>query len=760
VKDQDYKKFPGPRPYEEHLHYLFFGREREVERMITATRERLGVLSAESGAGKSSLLEAGYIPALRKLRATKRGVPPVLLLRTWGGRASGVEDRILEGTREAIRQLPTRSKNWEGLAGTMAKLNDSRSEEAHAIARSIDEDYRKLNDVFEREVNKTRPKTPDEGEDLRSVFAALCDTEGLILILDQFEEFMGSASAESGGDRTPAEKVTQAVGRLFRDVPKIRIFISLRTEYCQRLQRYLNIFVPSLASRIINLSPLPPQSIVQIVEGVSGQSGPEIEAFARSLALASGATEEGAEADGDSTADTRLGLRPLGSFVSVLELQALLFGFDAWCTKQPGGVLDFTPSQWKAYADTLRERPALLGETADPELGRNALKKWVTDQLETAVCSSRRDIDPAGQRARWLLLPVLPRLSTHGGYKQHLPLMGLVLDLADRLSDGYGKLEIVKQRVQSWMDNDRKDVLRLNLEVKDLGEPEQTAAPSGEAVGLVEECIRDFMVTIDELRKADLLKLSGNAAAITCELVHDGLSEHVRKWSDDLPKNAETTLGCPVEVVGESFGWRELVGENQGKQREIEGKKWIGCTVSARIRNVKFRNCDFRGLAFKQCTLENVSFEDCKLPGAITIGGTFTRIIFNDCTLMSASFIEVSFGGKTEFSGSLPKLGLDGDIETLDESKKQSDLKGIQFHDCTMLPSAKMEFTECVLRFAMIGGITNNPEKGWRFSKCDMMNAWVEDAGTPSVEVDQYCRTIGLLSFTLPMPAWLERRKS
>ena len=77
-----------------------------------------------------------------------------------------------------------------------------------------------------------------------------------------------------------------------------------------------------------------------------------------------------------------------------------------------------------------------------------------------------------------------------------------------------------------------------------------------------------------------------------------------------------------------------------------------------------------------------------------------------------------------------------------------------------MLHSSEMEFTECLLRFARVGGTKNDSGNRWRFSKCDMMNAWVEDAGMPSIEVDQNCRTIGLLSFTLPPPAWLERRQS
>jgi hypothetical protein len=757
VSESHYQNFPGPKPYEEHQHYLFFGRDRDVEDMLNKTRERLGVLSAESGAGKSSLLEAGYVPRLRMQRAARRGVPPVLLLRSWGGRALEPDDRILEGTKQAIDGLVKRSSDWTDLADRLASSNDPRSAEAAAIARFLAEDHHRLSITLARETNKTPAPKAFE------VLEALAEADGLILILDQFEEFMGSASAEAGGDWTPAEQATHAVGRLFRDVPKVRIIISLRTEYCQRLLRDLNKFVVNLQSRVINLLPLPPASILQIVEGVSGRSGPDVEKFAFKLATASRA----GDGDGDNPAERREDLYSLG-YISVLEMQALLLGFEKWCEKTKQ-VMDFTTSQWQGYVESLGVKPPTRSMTVprrydesrstELNLGRRALGRWVTDQLEMAVCNASGDVDPGGQRSRWLLLPVLPRLSTHGGYKQHLPLRQLVLDLADRLSYGLGQRDNVKQRVKAWMDNDRKDVLQLELGAEGGdGAVRSAAAPLEDDVDVV-QCITDFLRTIDELDKARLLKLSGNGADLSCELIHDGLSEHVRKWADDLPNNPETTLGCPVKVIGESFGWRELGEDGQGERRLIERKKWIGCTLNATIRNIKFKNCEFRGLAFKGCTLENVVFEDCEMSGAITIGGSWTATEFRECTLMSALFREVSFGSKTEFRGFLPKLDVDGVLGKCDEGK-QSDMRGIQFVECEMLPDSKMEFTECLLRFSMIGSIKNNSEKGWRFARCDIMNAWIEDAGMPSVEVDQYCRTIGLLSFKLPQPAWLDRRQS
>jgi len=59
--------YVGPRPFDEREETLFFGRTREIaalRAMITA--HRIVLLYAESGAGKTSLLQAGLVPELRR----------------------------------------------------------------------------------------------------------------------------------------------------------------------------------------------------------------------------------------------------------------------------------------------------------------------------------------------------------------------------------------------------------------------------------------------------------------------------------------------------------------------------------------------------------------------------------------------------------------------------------------------------------------------------------------------------------------------
>ncbi len=60
-------RYPGSKPFVEAEKELFFGREEDVRRLTEMIRvESLVVLYGRSGLGKSSLLNAGVIPALNK----------------------------------------------------------------------------------------------------------------------------------------------------------------------------------------------------------------------------------------------------------------------------------------------------------------------------------------------------------------------------------------------------------------------------------------------------------------------------------------------------------------------------------------------------------------------------------------------------------------------------------------------------------------------------------------------------------------------
>src|SRR5689334_17907060 len=66
--------YPGLRPFEPEDSELFFGRNRQIDELLPRLRDRrfLAVLGV-SGSGKSSLVRAGLIPALKVGHLTSSG---------------------------------------------------------------------------------------------------------------------------------------------------------------------------------------------------------------------------------------------------------------------------------------------------------------------------------------------------------------------------------------------------------------------------------------------------------------------------------------------------------------------------------------------------------------------------------------------------------------------------------------------------------------------------------------------------------------
>ena len=96
--------WPGPKPYDLYEGGAFFGRNNEIvniNRRILS--QRLTVLTADSGVGKSSLLRAGLVYGLLRARSKNQDVKPVLLIHKWSGaKDQPIEDIFREGLIKAI----------------------------------------------------------------------------------------------------------------------------------------------------------------------------------------------------------------------------------------------------------------------------------------------------------------------------------------------------------------------------------------------------------------------------------------------------------------------------------------------------------------------------------------------------------------------------------------------------------------------------------------------------------------------------------
>jgi hypothetical protein len=125
--ERSHEPFPGPRPFREDERELFYGRSRETAQLRSMVlASSLVVLYSPSGAGKSSLIHAGLVPALRKRGAT---VYPVLRIRPTGddqpeNRITNPYVRALAGNWAAIADLSERTDGGRSHAGELAEIGD------------------------------------------------------------------------------------------------------------------------------------------------------------------------------------------------------------------------------------------------------------------------------------------------------------------------------------------------------------------------------------------------------------------------------------------------------------------------------------------------------------------------------------------------------------------------------------------------------------------------------------------------------------
>jgi hypothetical protein len=85
MNDHKNSRYPGLRPFQANEQALFFGRSKEIKELSHLIQtERLSVLFAKSGLGKSSILNAGVLPKLEEdiyrsiqIRVQNRGIAPL-----------------------------------------------------------------------------------------------------------------------------------------------------------------------------------------------------------------------------------------------------------------------------------------------------------------------------------------------------------------------------------------------------------------------------------------------------------------------------------------------------------------------------------------------------------------------------------------------------------------------------------------------------------------------------------------------------------
>ncbi|HKH47347.1 MAG TPA: hypothetical protein VKM72_22045 [Thermoanaerobaculia bacterium] len=193
----------GPRPFEEHRAGFFFGRSREVEDLLALTILRTEVLLySPAGAGKTSLLQAGLIPALRA-----EGFEVLPTARVGGSLVPAVD-----GAETNVYVLNTLLSWTDGAAHP----NDLAS--------------MTLQDYLSRW--ETSPAGPEEPPPRVAIF-------------DQFEELFTQYPEHWRRRRELIEQICEAL----EEDPRLRVIFAMREEYIASLDPYQSLFPERLRAR-------------------------------------------------------------------------------------------------------------------------------------------------------------------------------------------------------------------------------------------------------------------------------------------------------------------------------------------------------------------------------------------------------------------------------------------------------------------------------------------------------------------------------
>ncbi len=201
-----YYRYPGPFPFQTQDQHIFFGREREVDRFITLLNvEKLIVLYAKSGLGKSSLVNAGVMPKLKNL-----------------------------------------PKYYKDLRIRLLSYNDDSS--AHITT------YSPLQTLIGELNIQAHQNFLDNTDAKKSLWLALKMMQSeapnrkgaLVLFFDQFEEFFDYPKIQQ-------DEFKQAIAELFRSTPPEEIEQAIQNEEDNLTEEQINFLYTPLDVRIVFL---------------------------------------------------------------------------------------------------------------------------------------------------------------------------------------------------------------------------------------------------------------------------------------------------------------------------------------------------------------------------------------------------------------------------------------------------------------------------------------------------------------------------
>ncbi|MDQ8043084.1 MAG: pentapeptide repeat-containing protein [Solirubrobacteraceae bacterium] len=651
-------KFPGPRPLTEHD--VLVGRDEQIQEIIAACGSRdVITITAWSGVGKTSFVQAGLIPRLEAKRYY-RVLPRPL---TGGDEASSgaIEPRI--GWAQILNELKDDLRHDTELSLTAEKV------------------YRLLVGL---------PTTSDNTlvEDLELLLAG----QRAVVILDQFEELLRSYGALG-------DELLKLVTRV---APKVGAHIIIaRSEYRDRLRPVedaLSISVRALTLNEIDAAFLPDIFKAPFGYVVEGDDDEDYDDYD---------DDEGADLDDDASADLvvvdaavtdrlrdwwlearqRSGaarLRQVGSEgladVGLLQFQAASRAFVEWVQASWGtdllpadaDELHLTLDMLTAYvhsraaerrrratpSEPTPDQSAALDSAYDRDaagggwLFQDALTTYVSDQMgllsEQELSRPEGTSDDASSELLWwrqgpsLMAARVAPAFTVAGFKQPQALYSLLAHALDEeLSTG--RATQLGEAIQAAPD----DIELLLKDAADSIEP-AGAAKATDKTGdnVLAEMIDALHAALLWLCRPDvnIFRRLDRDGEPVFELVHDGMGEAFKAWAVGYAATPLATFAV-IGAQTSSFVFQRRLGPDMIATSGVDAEYWGNASfepdesveggerlvltglsfpsaafVDCSFTNVTLRDCVFRGSSFVRCQFENVVFEDCDLRALLFLG--------------------------------------------------------------------------------------------------------------------------------------------
>lgn len=597
----------GPRPLrkKDRPQERLIGRDQDVRTFADLVREvNLTVLSGESGAGKSSLLNAGICPQLQ---------------------ADGMMVLICS--------------DWTAEAG------------AGEVYSEASKSLEKTENFLARKFASGLP----EGIEARAGFLCELDDkygDSAVIILDQFEELMRHNPALYEEVRLWVQHAVDAYN--------VRLVISLREEFKHRLR---DLVVGPFRRADFYLHPLHARGLIEkvIKSGRrSDKSGDVISGDAVKLLLDLWDRASGGKAW------SGIGLLHLQALLYVLWRDAsgpLLNESDP----DLSGVV-VTLNQVEEALNQARASLGDLGHANEADLRsgeaeslfRAALARAVTYRLGSACDVYMRVQARADQVLADGVITIIARMANHlasGGYKvdqeerhlaqlvldEELAILGFTGDLA-RDKHGAKLFREFTARVReggAWLTARREELVNGHRDlVESVRSTKGRYGSSGPMMGfsrsavLLEE-LRRYFFALEWLEASDLIRRTSPEDGTTMvTLVHDGFGRGLTEWADAHAEDARTATSRLTATVGKTLTWDPSVRIDEpdpfdGSETELGRRyvnlRWRSSRVSGvRFHKVMFINCDFRWTSFDQCWFEGVTFVNCLLDG----------VEFSGCTIV------------------------------------------------------------------------------------------------------------------------------